>query len=1478
MASNSTLALAVTTGIAALVGGVAAWKLRKEWRDIEEDTVKDLTDILPLIRIEDVGKLLNSSSSKVRKSAEQFLIHKASRSENLIYILQQTLSDDLDQVVKAVTVIRMIAKASELNKAKLLDARALMILPQCIGKISDDFKYKVLVENIKSDVRVEKIVTRCIGAIFQLVLHDSVNIINFSKESALIRNIMLNIISDEGYHILTDMKRWSTYIVNQLSQCSMHPIKKHLRKWGIIRKTSQCLMSTLGDLLQTQLCLQIIVHYLNDPIEEIIKVCEEMALLGVLPHLIGLLRCDEDENIVQLSAVIIHHFCCFDIEIKFLSSVPGIVKILYAVLNSHDSTIQKTIIRIANYLSVGSAKFQKMLVDHKPMIKKLSICLASGNPDVVQGSLMLIHDIVMPGKWFAQNLVLVNPEILKALVSLSLSSSGETVQLIAETLGFICSCESLHNLILKCGVVNAILHFAKSSDVAVQFWASALLLNLTMISDVAKEIIVRNGGVHTLLEMAVSGDEVEFPDIAVNATKSLVILGFSEAVIKVELVSGLEGSIKIDGTEYCPGKQGVNLVSLDFINYKYSRGKVIQPEELEEFVNNHMTSWKKSDPVFVVTQGDCSVLQEGEEIPEDLQQFTDNDNKYFLYSPAWCLILSPLNTKVKYGDDNLEFNIDIPLGEFINVVLKDNFSDPLIDVLLSMPPGSNINKTSELELIEILARHQFQRKAIVNTNGFVSFLHELIWVVASAKNCRFQDSKPPVKIAHCLSALKILHSCSIDNDTGCLNDLVNQGMIEVLTALIMSLVPQLSGSQSEHVDNEQKAAWYDLIEPLEEKEEGLPNEEADDEINDTIFNDVTLSDVHQQEMGGTNLFSAIYHREIEETTLLSDNDSDASVNEELFQLVDMESQSGTPQPTRRRTVRYADEVDQEATSTVTDRSENSRMRADSFIVRSDSRTLHREDSRTHSILEGVTSIDDVRFDRSLSVLDNRPTSRSTSVSVEHRQLRRISRSMSISMQQTKQSHKEDALELPTFSCVVMEILRNAVIILHRAVNVEDKEIVDKVTSTNILSILASLPGFVNPSSKQRIGAAVSYILATVSKSLVDSDKETSPTLQDIYLNHATSTKSAILSSDQLTVVNENWYFESVIANQGIGKSMYEKNEEPPLGWYFEVEFYSDGIIQIGLAVEGCEFNAKKGVGVGDNAESVGFDGARCKMWSGPSVDVALDNDYGIEWQAGDTVGVLLSWGGVLSYRLNGKDLGPALSSIDTSKTWFPALSLSTNQSCKFVFKRKHFKYICPTGYDTVSELKQRVDSKTAEITMDMVESIKHEQAIPTDLVDTTMKQDFTGKSLYLYYEFDVTHCKSDSYISFGYVYSTSTVDTKDGDTPSTVDTKDDDAPFKSHVNYITKSIKKTDDFKMVGCGISLPDLDVIITINGKVVYEERVDSILVDSDNLRLIPYVSIERIKFNFGEGDFVFQIANSNTVKYQSFEFISQLIENSE
>ena len=91
-------------------------------------------------------------------------------------------------------------------------------------------------------------------------------------------------------------------------------------------------------------------------------------------------------------------FWGFDIDIRHLGKIPGIIKILFTVLNSNEANIQKTILRIFNYLCVSSSSFQKKLLSEKPLLKRRSICLASGNKEVVQGSLMLLHDLAMPGK------------------------------------------------------------------------------------------------------------------------------------------------------------------------------------------------------------------------------------------------------------------------------------------------------------------------------------------------------------------------------------------------------------------------------------------------------------------------------------------------------------------------------------------------------------------------------------------------------------------------------------------------------------------------------------------------------------------------------------------------------------------------------------------------------------------------------------------------------------------------------------------------------------------------------------------------------------------------------------------------------------------------------------------------------------------------------------------------------------------------
>lgn len=397
MDSSPGLSLAVTTGIAALVGGATAWKIKQEYKRLEESKRKDLSEVVHLIQIKDIGNLLDSENLEVQQYAEKLLKQRASSSKYFPEILECCLSEDKETVLKAVTSVFLLCTSSNDGKFSIFNKTTLDVLMKVVKNLSQGYQYKSLMNGCKSDVVIEKSFHKCIGSIFHLTLNDPVMAKHLYQEKNCVRDILMHTLSDHGFHILGDIKRWSTYIVHLLIQIEDKEVKVTLRKWGIITKATLCLIRYLGDLLLTQLCLQILVQYLGDTVDEIVHVCQEMASLGLLCHLVGLLRCEEEENIIQLSAIIIHHFCCFDIDVRNLSKIPGIIKILLTVLNSNEANIQKTVLRIFNYLCVSSTTFAKKVLNEKLLLKRLSVCLASGNKDVVQGSLMLLHDLAMPG-------------------------------------------------------------------------------------------------------------------------------------------------------------------------------------------------------------------------------------------------------------------------------------------------------------------------------------------------------------------------------------------------------------------------------------------------------------------------------------------------------------------------------------------------------------------------------------------------------------------------------------------------------------------------------------------------------------------------------------------------------------------------------------------------------------------------------------------------------------------------------------------------------------------------------------------------------------------------------------------------------------------------------------------------------------------------------------------------------------------------
>ena len=80
------------------------------------------------------------------------------------------------------------------------------------------------------------------------------------------------------------------------------------------------------------------------------------------------------------------------------------------------------------------------------------------------------------------------------------------------------------------------LAYSVSADSELQFWASALLLNMAMTSDDVKKEIIMLGGLKPLMELAI-GDS-DHPQCSTHAAKTLVMLGFLGELLTNILIPG----------------------------------------------------------------------------------------------------------------------------------------------------------------------------------------------------------------------------------------------------------------------------------------------------------------------------------------------------------------------------------------------------------------------------------------------------------------------------------------------------------------------------------------------------------------------------------------------------------------------------------------------------------------------------------------------------------------------------------------------------------------------------------------------------------------------------------------------------------------------------------------------------------------------------------------------------------------------------
>eukprot|EP00160_Parvularia_atlantis_P022067 Unigene9819_Nuclearia_a/m.29986 Unigene9819_Nuclearia_a/g.29986 ORF Unigene9819_Nuclearia_a/g.29986 Unigene9819_Nuclearia_a/m.29986 type:complete len:268 (+) Unigene9819_Nuclearia_a:773-1576(+) len=176
---------------------------------------------------------------------------------------------------------------------------------------------------------------------------------------------------------------------------------------------------------------------------------------------------------------------------------------------------------------------------------------------------------------------------------------------------------------------------------------------------------------------------------------------------------------------------------------------------------------------------------------------------------------------------------------------------------------------------------------------------------------------------------------------------------------------------------------------------------------------------------------------------------------------------------------------------------------------------------------------------------------------------------------------------------------------------------------------------------------------------------------NVMLNHNDKTAFLKLSRNGLEARNDSTTFESVRATAAVTTG----------AWFYEVTVNTSGVLQIGWASRHCQFDSESGNGVGDDVNSISYDGCRRRMWHRGNSD-----DYGSrQWRAGDVVGVMIDIeDDVLAFTINGSPLGDSLKKMHAPPRLLdmvadgeglcPAASFMAYQHCTFNFGASPFKH------------------------------------------------------------------------------------------------------------------------------------------------------------------------------------------------------------
>jgi len=252
------------------------------------------------------------------------------------------------------------------------------------------------------------------------------------------------------------------------------------------------------------------------------------------------------------------------------------------------------------------------------------------------------------------------------------------------------------------------------------------------------------------------------------------------------------------------------------------------------------------------------------------------------------------------------------------------------------------------------------------------------------------------------------------------------------------------------------------------------------------------------------------------------------------------------------------------------------------------------------------------------------------------------------------------------------------IILHALIALE-KFAKTNVNKTKIMGALDADPNLLTKfecwkNSDNSLQAQVAFCAEwALDNVLVTSNREfgcqqVDPSNNYVILNTDNATEYIKISPDGLESRCDSEYFESVRSTGCAGFSGMDSGV-----WYYEVELVTDGIMQIGWATRDASLLNQDQDGVGDDGQSIGYDGFRRIIWQNGRRQTLEETP---KWKPGDVVGTILDFNEpVVQFYLNGIRVATNNTVFETARGGFNAAASFCNlQQCKFNFGSKPFKF------------------------------------------------------------------------------------------------------------------------------------------------------------------------------------------------------------